>query len=385
MRVSDSIYLDYQSTTPTDQRVVQAMLPHFTDSFGNPHSSNHVLGWKGLDAVETSRLDVASLIGASPEEVLFTSGATESNNHAIFGVVAANTTNRKTILISAIEHKCVKEAADFFAKQHGCKVREIPVLSSGKVDQSAYRNLLTEDVLFVSVMAVNNEIGTIQNISELSRKAHEVGALFHCDAAQAPEAFDIDIMNLGVDLLSLSAHKIYGPKGIGALFIDSSIKAELPPLIHGGGQQDGMRSGTLPTPLCVGFGMASSIVQREGAQNRLRLSELSALMLDELRKAGVEFTINGDPNDRHPGNLNLEFPGKDAEFLINKLQPKVCASTGSACNSGIIQASYVLSSIGLSDTRASSCLRLSVGRFSDEEQVTEVAKLISETIKKASG
>ena len=380
MRVSNSIYLDYQASTPTDPRVMEQMLPYFTDSFGNPHSSSHILGWKSMDAVESARFEVASLIGASPEEVVFTSGATESNNHAIFSVAAGNRTSRKTILISAIEHKCVKEAAAFFAEQYGLVVREIPVLQSGKIDLPAFREMLTEDVLLVSIMAVNNEVGTIQSIGELARQAHEVGALFHCDAAQAPEVFEIDVMDLGVDLLSLSAHKIYGPKGIGALFIDSSLQVDLPAFVHGGGQQSGMRSGTLPTPLCVGFGVASSIVRKEGRENRAKLKELSAKMLYELRDQGVEFSINGDAEDRHPGNLNLEFPGVDAESLINALQPLVCASTGSACNSGIIQSSYVLNAIGLSSEQAASSLRISVGRFSDNEQIGEAAKLIAEAI-----
>ena len=380
MRVSESIYLDYQASTPTDPRVLEGMMPYFTESFGNPHSSNHILGWKSLDAVESARFEVASLIGASTEELFFTSGATESNNHAIFGVAARNRTSRKAILISAIEHKCVKEAAAFFAIQHGCEVREIPVLQSGKIDLCAYRGMLSDDVLLVSVMAVNNEIGTIQNIAELARQAHEVGALFHCDAAQAPEAFEIDVLDLEVDFLSLSAHKLYGPKGIGGLFIESSLQSDLPALVHGGGQQNGMRSGTLPTPLCVGFGVASSIVRKEGVEHRARLRALSAHLLQELQSQGVEFNINGDTYDRHPGNLNLEFPGVDAESLINSLQPRVCVSTSSACNSGMLQASCVLRAIGLSDDQAGSSIRLSVGRFSDEPQLQEAAAMIADRI-----
>lgn len=380
MRVSGSIYLDYQASTPTDARVLEAMLPYFTDSFGNPHSSNHILGWKSSDSIESARFEVASLIGALPEEVVFTSGATEANNHAIFGVIIANQTDRKTILVSAVEHKCVKEAAYFFAAQHGHRVQEVPVLESGHIDRAAYRTMLTDDVLLVSIMAVNNEIGTIQDVKWLAEQARGVGALFHCDAAQAPEAIDLDVMELGVDLLSLSAHKIYGPKGVGALVIDSSLQQGFPPFIHGGGQQNGLRSGTVPTPLCVGFGVAASIIRKEGVQNRRRLKELSSGLLKNLRKANVGFSVNGDTNERHPGNLNLEFPNMDAESLINMLQPAICASTGSACNSGIIQSSYVLRSIGLSEERSSSSVRMSVGRFSDEEQIAEVAKKIAETI-----
>ena len=377
MRVSDSIYLDYQASTPADPRVVEAMLPYFTDSFGNPHSSNHILGWKSADSIESARYEVASLVGALPEEIVFTSGATEANNHAIFGVLAGNQTDRKTILISAIEHKCVKEAAYFFARQFGHRIMEVPVLESGLVDRATFLSLLTDDVVLVSVMAVNNEIGTIQDVAWLAEHAKRVGAIFHCDAAQAPEAIDLDVVELGIDLLSLSAHKIYGPKGVGALYIESSLQNDFLPLVHGGGQQSGLRSGTLPTPLCVGFGVAASIIRKEGIQNRERLQELSFGLLENLRRANVIFSINGDAINRHPGNLNLEFPGIDAESLINMLQPLICASTGSACNSGIIQSSYVLRSIGLSEERASASIRFSVGRFSDEEQVVEAANKIA--------
>lgn len=384
MRVSDSIYLDYQASTPTDARVLEAMLPYFTDSFGNPHSSSHILGWKSADSIESARYEVASLIGALPEEIIFTSGATEANNQAIFGVLAANQTDRKTILISAIEHKCVKEAAYFFARQYGHRVMEVPVLESGQIDRAAYCSMLTDDVVLVSVMAVNNEIGTIQDVAWLAEQAKRVGAVFHCDAAQAPEAIDLDVVELGIDLLSLSAHKIYGPKGVGALYIESSLQNDFPPLVHGGGQQNGLRSGTLPTPLCVGFGVAASIIRKEGVQNRQRLQELSFGLSETFRQENVRFSINGDAINRHPGNLNLEFPGTDAESLLNTLQPSVCASTGSACNSGIIQSSYVLRSIGLSEDRASSSVRFSVGRFSDEEQVVEAAKKIAGAISSVS-
>lgn len=384
MRVSDSIYLDYQASTPTDARVLEAMLPYFTDSFGNPHSSNHILGWKSSDSIESARFEVGSLVGALPEEIVFTSGATEANNHAIFGVIAANQTDRKTILVSAVEHKCVKEAAYFFAAQYGHSVQEVPVLESGHIDKAAFRTMLTDDVLLVSFMAVNNEIGTIHDIKWLADQAKGVGALFHCDAAQAPEAIDIDVMELGVDLLSLSAHKIYGPKGIGALFIDSSLQQDFPPFVHGGGQQNGLRSGTLPTPLCVGFGVAASIARKESFESRQRLQDLSSRFLENFRNAGIRFSINGDSIMRHPGNLNLEFPGVDAESLIGVLQPSICASTGSACNSGIIQSSYVLHSIGLSSQQAASSLRISLGRFSDEGQVDEAAMRIAESIKSLS-
>jgi cysteine desulfurase len=380
MRVGESIYLDYQSTTPVDERVMQAMLPYFTDSFGNPHSSSHILGWKSSDAVETARGVIASTIGALSDEVIFTSGATESNNHAMSGVMFGNKSARKRVLVSAIEHKCVKEAATFFGGKLGYVVEEVPVLETGKVDLQAYKEMLSDDVLLVSVMAVNNEIGVIQDISRLSDLAHEAGALFHCDAAQALEAMDVDVVDWGVDLLSLSAHKLYGPKGIGALFIDSSIQNNFPALVQGGGQQWGLRSGTVPTPLCVGFGAAASLIQSEGQKHRSALSALSERFLERLSSEGVDFRVVGDGQYRHPGNLNIELVGLDAESLLVSLQPKICASTGSACNSGMIQSSYVLRAIGMSEERAASCIRFSLGRYSDESQVDEAVQLLASKI-----
>jgi cysteine desulfurase len=380
MRVGESIYLDYQSTTPVDERVMQAMLPYFTDSFGNPHSSSHILGWKSSDAVETARGVIASTIGALSDEVIFTSGATESNNHAMSGVMFGNESARKRVLVSAIEHKCVKEAATFFGGKLGYVVEEVPVLETGKVDLQAYKEMLSDDVLLVSVMAVNNEIGVIQDISRLSDLAHQSGALFHCDAAQALEAMDVDVVDWGVDLLSLSAHKLYGPKGIGALFIDSSIQNNFPALVQGGGQQWGLRSGTVPTPLCVGFGAAASFSQSEGRKHRSALNALSERFLERLSSEGVDFRVVGDGQYRHPGNLNIELVGLDAESLLVSLQPKICASTGSACNSGMIQSSYVLRAIGMSEERAASCIRFSLGRFSDEAQVDEAAELIAKAV-----
>jgi cysteine desulfurase len=384
MRVENSIYLDYQSTTPVDDRVMQAMLPYFTDSFGNPHSSSHSLGWKSSDAVETARAVIASTVGALPEEIVFTSGATESNNQAMFGVMFGNTTPRNRVLVSAIEHKCVKESALFFGNKLGFVVEEIPVLSTGKIDLQAYESMLSDDVLLVSIMAVNNEIGVIQDISHLSDLAHQAGALFHCDAAQALEAMDVDVADLGVDLLSLSAHKLYGPKGIGALYIDSSIQDNFPALIHGGGQQWGLRAGTLPTPLCVGFGVAASLIQSEGVQHRSALRVLSDRFIERLLSEEVRFRLNGDQHDRHPGNLSIELIGIDAESLLMSLQPRICAATGSACNSGMIQSSYVLRAIGVSEGSAASCVRFSLGRFSDEAQVDEAVKIIANGVRSGS-
>lgn len=383
MQVGNSIYLDYQATTPVDPRVNEAMAPFYADSFANPHSTAHILGQQAAQAVEQSYADIEAYLGAKSEEVIFTSGATESNNQAIATVIQANRTNRNKILVSAIEHKCVKNAAYYFASLAGYQYIEIPVLTTGEVDIDAYQKLLDEDVLLVSIMSVNNEIGTIQDIKLLAEMAHKIGALFHCDAAQAPQAVDIDVMEWGVDMLSLSAHKVYGPKGVGALYINNQLQATLPPFIHGGGQQFGMRSGTLAPALCVGFATAINIMKSEATESRKQLQSLTNYLTTELRNQNIDFTINGAAEHSHPGNLNIELNHLDATKLIADMQPYVCASTGSACNSEMVLASHVLKAIGLSDEQAKSSLRLSVGRFSTQQQIDtaiEHIKLASSNI-----
>lgn len=381
MKVESTIYMDYQASTPMDQRVLDAMLPYFTHSFGNPHSSDHVLGWKAGAAVEKARAAVASMIGANSEEILFTSGATESNNHALRGVAKGNRSARDRILIPATEHKCVLATADALADEFGLKVEFIPVMLDGKVDQESYQSLLGDDVLMVSIMAVNNEIGTVQDIKTLASLAHEKGALFHCDAAQAPAAMELDVFDLNIDLLSLSAHKLYGPKGIGALFIGPDLLAQFPPLIHGGGQQDGLRPGTLPTPLCVGFGKAAEIIQND-SDGQIQVLDLKKRFLKGLAEADVNYELNSALQDScHPGNVNVRFDGIDAHSLLTMLQPKLCASTGSACNSGTIESSYVLKALGLSREQASSSIRFSLGRYTDESQVDEAVQLLAKTIR----
>jgi cysteine desulfurase len=381
VRVEKTIYMDYQASTPTDQSVIEAMLPYFTHSFGNPHSSDHTLGWQASAAVDSARSSVASLIGANSEEILFTSGATESNNHSLRGVIKGNRTARNRILVGSTEHKCVLATADALSHEVGLIVQSIPVTADGTIDQESFRKLLGEDVLLVSIMMVNNEIGTVQDIKTLASMAHEWGALFHCDAAQAPTVMDLDVCDLNVDLLSLSAHKMYGPKGIGALFIGSDLLSQFPPMIHGGGQQDGLRSGTLPTPLCVGFGKAAKLIQNDD-KDRIHLLRLKKRFLQRLTEASVEYQLNSAPLDHcHPGNINLRFEGVDAHSLLTMLQPFLCASTGSACNSGTIESSYVLRALGLSREHISSSIRFSLGRYSDDGQVDEAVQLLASKIK----
>lgn len=376
MLAGNSIYLDYQATTPLDPQVCEAMVVYNKDVFANPHAG-HYLGQQAAEAIDLARKKFETIIGASEEEVLFTSGATESNNQAISSVLFANTTKRNKILVSAIEHKCILNTAYYYAHKLGYQVTEIPVDSDGLIDIQAYKALLSDEVLLVCVMAVNNEIGVIQSVRKLTELAHEVGALFHCDAAQAPEAMDIDVKDLQVDMLSLSAHKIYGPKGIGALYIHNKLQASLPPFIHGGGQQFGLRSGTLPTGLVVGFTCALEISKKTAQQNSAWLASIRQRFLDGLKQLDIDFNINNKAGKIHPGCLNIEFINVNATALLDSLQPEVCASTGSACNSDFTKASHVLTAIGLTAAQAKSSLRFSFGRYSDPYQIDRALEIIS--------
>lgn len=381
MRLKDKIYLDYQATTPTGQGIVDAMLPYFSEEFGNPHSTDHLLGWASAAAIDRSRVKVAGLIGADPEEIIFTSGATESINQVIQALAHNRTGGRNRILVSAVEHKCVLNAALATAELLGMTVEQIPVTPDGLIDIERYKALLDEDVVLVAVMAVNNEIGTIQPISGLTALAHNVGALFLCDAAQAPNAVDVDVFDWDVDFLSLSAHKIYGPKGVGALYVRKELLIDFQPLLYGGGQQGGLRAGTLPTPLCVGFGLAADEVIKNGASERVNLATLKASFVSAMDRMSIRYSLNGAQSHYcHPGNINVRFHGLDAHSLLTKLHPYLCASTGSACSSGVIGQSHVLHAIGLSREEAASSVRFSIGRYTDESQVEDSVVLISQAI-----
>ena len=263
MKIGKTLYFDHQATTPVDARVLAAMTPYYAESFGNPHSSDHSLGWESASAVEKSAACVARLIGAEADEITFTSGATESNNMALLGLGRrAARGKRRRILVSAIEHKCVLAAARVLQEQFGFAVELIPVDAEGFVDVSALEETLDDDVLAVSIMAVNNEVGTMQDIGRISELVRSYGAVFHCDAAQAPIAMNMKSMASHTDILSLSAHKMYGPKGIGAIYISRELQGEIEPLIYGGGQQNGLRSGTVPVPLCVGMGCGGGYLRR---------------------------------------------------------------------------------------------------------------------------
>ena len=372
----NGIYMDYQATTPADPRVVEAMQPYWSAMYGNPHSADHAFGWSADAAVETARRHIAALIGADADEIVFTSGATEANNLAVLGIARASPPARKRIVVSAIEHKCVLAAARAAADE-GFDVITVPVAAGGIIDPRAVAAVVDGRTALVSVMAVNNEIGTVQPLSEIAALCDAAGAVFHTDAAQALNAFPIDVAMLGVDLMSLSAHKAYGPKGMGALFVRRGLRVRPKPIIHGGGQEGGLRSGTLPTPLCVGFGEACRIlaIERDGDVQRMRV--LHDRFLAELLKSVPGLKVNGDQASRHPGNLNLLFPSIDASLLLQHLHPNVAASTGSACTSGQPEPSHVLRAIGLSPEHANASTRFGIGRFTTEHDVDEAARHVS--------
>ncbi len=372
----EPIYLDYQATTPVDPRVVRAMSPYWEVEFGNPHSWKHAFGWRADDAVQKARQSVAAMIGADADEIVFTSGATEANNLAILGLLGHVKTARTRVVVSAIEHKCVLQSSRQLSRL-GYELILAPVNPSGHVDIDALSSLIDDNTALVSIMAVNNEIGTIQPLETISALCRRAGAVFHSDAAQAGTATKIDVDRLGIDMMSMSSHKFYGPKGIGALFVSHAIRDRLRAIIHGGGQEGGLRSGTLPVPLCVGFGAAADVSRMEFEADAARLKLLRSKFLQTLRSEFAGFEINGGANG-HPGNLNLRFPGIDAEILTANLQPRLAISTGAACASDIPEPSHVLRAIGLNVEEARECVRIGFGRFTDEQQARDGAHLIAE-------
>lgn len=384
MRIEGTIYLDHQATTPLDSRVLEEMLPYLEGRFGNPHSSEHAVGWRASQAVERAASDVAALVGSDPDEIVFTSGATEANNLALLGLAHEKAwQSRGRILLSAIEHKSILEIGRKLSTELGFSVETILVDAYGRIDLDSLRNAISDDVLLISVMATNNEVGTIQDIEGISRIAKEAGALFHCDAAQAPCAMDVSQLAMHADLVSLSSHKMYGPAGIGALFARRELHPMMRPVILGGGQQNGLRSGTLPTALCVGFGAAARLAaSEESGRIRRGLADLRDMLAEELGALPCDTWVNGPlaVAEKHPGNLNVGFQGVSSSDLISRLQPSLAASSGSACTSGIPEASHVLRAIGLDDERAASCVRFSIGKDTTADDIREAAKLIEQAL-----
>ena len=372
------VYLDNQATTRCDPRVASVMLPWFTEHYGNPHSVEHVMGTEAEAAVEDARAQVAALVGADAKELVFTSGATESNNIAIKGAArhAQRSGNeRRRVVTVATEHKCVLESVGDLAEE-GFEPVFLPVRPDGLLDPDALREALAVPTLLVSVMAVNNEIGVVQDIPGLAAIAKQSGALFHTDIAQATGKIPVDLTAWKVDLASVSGHKIYGPKGVGALFVRRRPRVRLAPLFSGGGQERGLRSGTLPAPLIIGLGEACRLAQAEMADEAKRFAGLRDRLLDRLRTAIPELGLNGSTQDRIAGNLNLTFPGVTAADLMARV-PDLCVSTGSACSSAAIEPSYVLRAIGLSDDAASRTLRIGIGRFTSAADIDYAAAALT--------
>lgn len=373
------IYLDNHATTPVDPRVLAAMRPWWEENFANPASVEHVMGRAAEAAVEEARAEVGALIGAEAREIVLTSGATESNNLAIKGAArfaAAQGSGRRRIVTTAIEHKCVLESVRDLATE-GFEPVILPVGPDGLLDPEALRAAVDDGTLLVSVMAVNNEIGVVQDLPALAAIARGAGALFHTDAAQAAGRVPLDVTAIGADLLSLSGHKIYGPKGIGALYVRRRPRVRLMPLLSGGGQERGFRSGTLAAPLVVGLGEAARLARLEGGEDAARAAGLRDRFLAALAAHVPGVALNGSRERRVAGNLNLTFPGGvDAQRLMAAM-PEVCVSTGSACSSASVEPSYVLRAIGLDEGAARASLRVGIGRFTSPAEVDLAAAALA--------
>jgi cysteine desulfurase len=379
-KIKTPIYLDYQSTTPTDQRAVEAMLPYFTEHFGNPHSRTHSFGWAAEEAIDIAREQVAHLINANPKEIIFTSGATEANNLAIKGVARFNKATKNHIITVVTEHKCVLDSCRKLESED-FDVTYLPVQQNGLVDLKILEDAITDKTVLISVMTVNNEIGVIQPIKEIGAICRKHSVYFHTDAAQAFGKIPLDVEEMNIDLMSISAHKIYGPKGIGALYVRRKPRVRLEPMINGGGQERGMRSGTLATPLIVGFGKAADIAAKEMTPENERLHKLNHKFLQTLRDNIPEIYLNGDETQRIAGNLNISFAYIEGESLVMAIKD-LAVSSGSACTSASLEPSYVLRAIGVDETLAHTSIRFGIGRFTTEAEIDYAAKAVISAINK---
>jgi cysteine desulfurase len=375
MRPNRPVYLDNHATTPLDPRVLAAMRPWWEENFANPHSVEHAMGRAAEEAVEAARAEIAGLIGAEAREIVLTSGATEANNLAIKGAARfarSQGDERRRVVTLVTEHKCVLESVRDLAEE-GFEPVLLPVGPDGLVDLDRLREAVEGGTLLVSVMAVNNEIGVVQDLEAIGRIVKAAGALFHTDAAQAVGRIPLDVEEIGADLLSISGHKIYGPKGVGALYVRRRPRVRLAPLFSGGGQERGLRSGTLPAPLVVGLGEAARVAGIEAMLDAGRTAGQRDRFLEALRAEVPEIRVNGHPERRVAGNLNLTFPGGvDAQALM-AAAPEVCVSTGSACSSAAVEPSYVLRAIGIPEAEARATLRIGIGRFTSPADVDRAA------------
>ncbi len=374
------IYLDYQATTPLDPRVFEVMTPYFLEKFGNPHSRSHQYGWEAEEAVETARGHVAALINADPKEIIFTSGATESNNMAIKGLAHFYGDKKKHIITVKTEHKCVLDACRHL-EMEGFEVTYLDVQPNGLLDLEVLKKAIRPDTLVVSVMAVNNEIGVIQPVAEIGKITRENGVFFHSDLAQAFGKIDIDVETMNIDVASISGHKIYAPKGVGAIFVRRRPRVRLEPIFNGGGQERGFRSGTLPTPLVVGLGEAARIAKIEMKDERAKLQKFFDKFYNATVKDIPEVFLNGDKEQRFPGNINISFAYVEGESMLMAIRG-LAVSSGSACTSASLEPSYVLHALGVGDELAHTSIRFGFGRFTTEEEVDRAIKIVKENVQK---
>ncbi|HYI95263.1 MAG TPA: IscS subfamily cysteine desulfurase [Bryobacteraceae bacterium] len=375
------IYLDNHATTPVDPRVLDAMLPYFKELFGNAASRNHSFGWEAEEAVEKARKQVASLIGATAKEIVFTSGATESNNLALKGVAQMYAEKGNHIITAASEHKAILDTCKHLEKE-GCRVTYLPLKQDGLIDLDMLKEAFTDKTILVSIMYANNEIGVVQPIREIGKMCKERGILFHTDMVQAAGKIPVDVIKDNIDLASISAHKLYGPKGVGALYVRrKSPRVQLTAQMDGGGHERGMRSGTLNVPSIAGLGAACEIAQKEMAEESARLQALRDRLKDKIMSELDEVFINGSWEHRLPHNLNISFAYVEGESMLMGIND-IAVSSGSACTSATLEPSYVLKALGLGDDLAHSSIRFGIGRFNTQEEVDYTAARVIEVVKK---
>jgi len=365
-------YFDNQATTPVDPRVLDAMLPYFHGRFGNPHSRSHTYGWDAEEATEVARKQIASLIGADPREIFFTSGATESNNMAVKGIAEFYSGKKKHIITTQTEHKCVLASCRRLQVEQGWDVTYLPVDTDGLLDPAELEAAIRPDTAMVSVMYINNEIGTMQPMKEIGEVCKRHKVFFHTDAAQAVGKVPFNVGDLNIALMSISGHKMYGPKGIGALYVRRKPRVRLRATIDGGGQERGLRSGTLPTPIIVGFGRAAEVCALEMENDKRHIERLYKRLNDGITSALPKITLNGSATSRYFGNANLSFAAVEGESLLMSLAPFTAVSSGSACTSASLEPSYVLRAIGVGEELAHTSLRFGIGRFTTEAEVDRV-------------
>jgi len=379
MAIKLPIYMDNHATTPVDPRVVDAMLPYFTEKFGNAASRNHAFGLAGEEAVENARAQIAQLIGATPKEIVFTSGATESDNLAIKGVAEMYREKGNHIITQVTEHKAVLDTCKRLEKE-GYEVTYLPVEKSGQVNLDDLRRAITPKTILISIMYANNEIGVIQPVAEIGKIAKEKGVFFHSDAVQAVGKVPVDVQKDGIDLLSISAHKLYGPKGVGALYVRrKNPRVQLTAMVDGGGHERGMRSGTLNVPGIVGFGKACELCRLEMAEETKKLSALRDRLKEAIMSKLDETFINGTMEHHLPHNINISFAYVEGESLLMGIND-VAVSSGSACTSATLEPSYVLKALGVGEDLAHTSIRFGIGRFNTEEEVDYVANRVVETV-----